>query len=74
MTIKDKPRDRVRGTRTLTFVQRNWKRGRIKRRITRRGRSLCWRFLPTTIYPEWFLRRFNRRQVVGEEDKEENCH
>ena len=57
----DKLRDRVRGTRTPTFAQSNWKRSRIRSRITRRGRSLFWRFLPMTIYLKWFLRRFNRR-------------
>ena len=57
----DKLRDRVRGTRTLTFVQSNWKRGRIRSQITRWGRNLYWRFLPMTIYLEWFLRRLNRR-------------
>jgi len=29
MTIKDKLRDRIRGTRTLTFAQSNWNKGRI---------------------------------------------
>ena len=61
MTIRDKLRDRVRGTRTLTFAQSNLKRGRIRSWITRQGRGLCWRFLLTIIYLEWFLRRFNRR-------------
>ena len=61
MTIRDKLRDKVRGTRTFTFAQSNWKRVRIKRRITMRGRGLCWRFLLMMIYLEWFLRRFSRR-------------
>ena len=39
----DKLRDRVRGTRTLTVVQSNWKRGRIRSWITRWeiGRASC---------------------------------
>ena len=61
VTIRDKLRDRVKGTRMLTFVQSNWKRGRMRSRITRRGKGFCWRFLLATIYLEWFLRRFNRR-------------
>ena len=61
MNKRDKLRDRMRGTRMHTFEQSNWERGKIRRQITWRGRSLCWRFLVTTIHLEWFLRRFSRR-------------
>ena len=62
MTIRDKMRDRMRDTSTLTFAYSNQKRVRIERWITRRGRNLYWRFLPAMIFLEWFLRRrFSRR-------------
>ena len=64
MAIRDKLKDRMSGTSMLTFAQSNWKRVRVRRWITRWGRSLSWRFLPTTIHMEWFLRRrFKRRHM-----------